>query len=453
MLSGNAALDQWHSAVPRRTRWPTLMGLAVLLVWGLGFGLWASTAPLDGAVVASGTFVATGQNKLVQHLEGGIVGAVLVRDGQMVDAGQPLIRLDDTPARTRLRRLVLRKYRLEIMQARLEAEMLSKDTFKVPASLEGAQPDPEIQSVFQRQQIELQVRRARQADEEQVLRKEIAGIEERIVGYQTQAATMQQRLASFSEELKDKRVLLERQLARKTDVLAIQRAEAGLSGELGDLFGRLADSKERIARAEQQIAQLRSTTAQKVAEELRSTETELDDVREQIRAARDVVDRVEIRAPVRGIVVRLNHHTPGAVVSPGATVLELLPVNDELIIEARVNPSDISHVHVGQSALVRLTALNQRITPMIEASVTYVSADTVPEQDSRNSDPAAIAARRHSYVARVALDQQDMRGKIDGFRPTPGMPADVYIRTGERTFFNYILRPLLDSLSRSFREH
>jgi multidrug efflux pump subunit AcrA (membrane-fusion protein) len=354
--------------------------------------------PLDGAVVASGTFVATVQNKLVQHLEGGIVGEVLVRDGQMVDAGQPLIRLDDTPARSKLRRLILRKYRLEIMQARLEAEMLSKDTFKVPASLEAAKPDPEIQTVFQRQQIELQVRRARQADEEQVLRKEIAGIEERIVGYQAQAATMQQRLASFGEELKDKRTLLERQLARKTDVLAIQRAEAGLSGELGDLFGRLADSKERIARA-----------------------------------------------------VRLNHHTPGAVVSPGATVLELLPINDELIIEARVNPSDISHVHVGQSALVRLTALNQRITPMIEASVTYVSADTVPEQDSRNSDPVTIAARRHSYVARVALDQQDLRGKIDGFRPTPGMPADVYIRTGERTFFNYILRPLLPSASTEHR--
>jgi multidrug efflux pump subunit AcrA (membrane-fusion protein) len=132
-------------------------------------------------------------------------------------------------------------------------------------------------------------------------------------------------------------------------------------------------------------------------------------------------------------------------------VLELLPVNDELIIEARVNPSDISYVQVGQSALIRLTALNQRITPMIEASVIYVSADTVPELDSRNSDPAT--ARRHSYVARVSLDQGDLRAKIDAFRPTPGMPADVYIRTGERTFFNYILRPLLDSLSRSFREH
>ena len=138
-------------------------------------------------------------------------------------------------------------------------------------------------------------------------------------------------------------------------------------------------------------------------------------------------------------------------VSPGATVLELLPVGDELIIEARVNPSDISHVHTGQSAQVRLTALNQRITPMIEASVIYVSADTVPEQDARNIDPAAV--RRHSYVARVSLAPADLRSKIEGFRPTPGMPADVYIRTGERTFFNYILRPLLDSLSRAFREN
>jgi len=259
--------------------------------------------------------VATGQNKLVQHLEGGIVREVLVRDREMVDGGQPLVRLDETSARTRLRRLVLRKYRLEIMQARLEAEMQLRDSFSLPAGLESAKADPEIQAVFQRQKIELQVRRARQADEEQVLRKEIAGIEERITGYQTQASTMQQRLDSFGEELKDKRVLLERQLARKTDVLAIQRAEAGLSGELGDLSGRLADSKERISRAEQQIAQLRSTTAQKIAEELRATETELDDVHEQIRAARDVMERVEIRAPVRGIVVRLNHHTQGAVVS------------------------------------------------------------------------------------------------------------------------------------------
>jgi HlyD family type I secretion membrane fusion protein len=450
MLPGSPAIDQWHTAVPQRMRWPAVMGTGVLLACGLGFALWAGTAPLDGAVVASGSFVATGQNKLVQHLEGGIVREVLVRDGQMVEAGQPLIRLDETAARTKLRRLVLRQYRLEIMQARLESEMQARDTFGLPATLEGTPSDPEIQAVFQRQTIELKVRRARQADEEQVLRKEIAGLEERIAGYEAQAKTMQQRLASFGEELKDKRTLLERQLARKTDVMAIQRAEAGLSGELGDLFGRLADSKERISRAEQQIAQLRSTTAQKVAEELRATETELDDVHEQIRAARDVMQRVEMRAPVRGIVVRLNHHTQGAVVAPGATVLELLPVNDELIIEARINPSDISHVHTGQSALVRLTALNQRITPMIEASVVYVSADTVAEQDARNADPAAV--RRHSYVARVSLDPADLRGKVEGFRPTPGMPADVYIRTGERTFFNYILRPLLDSLSRAFRE-
>jgi membrane fusion protein, type I secretion system len=225
-----------------------------------------------------------------------------------------------------------------------------------------------------------------------------------------------------------------------------------VSGELGDLTGRIADSRERIARAEHQIAQLRSAAAQKAAEELRGTESELDDVQEQIRAARDVVERIEVRAPVRGVVVKLNHHTTGAVVAPGAVILELLPINEELIIEARVNPSDISHVQVGQHALVRLTAFNQRITPMIEGKVIYVSADTVSEQDARR-EAEPLLSRRQSYVARVRLDEREARAKVENFRPLPGMPADVYIKTGERTFFDYILRPLLDSLSRAFREH
>jgi HlyD family type I secretion membrane fusion protein len=263
---------------------------------------------------------------------------------------------------------------------------------------------------------------------------------------------MRQRLTLFNEELKEKKGLLDRQLARKTDVMAIQRAEAGVSGELGDLTGRIADSRERIARAEQQIAQLRSAAAQKAAEELRGTETELDDVREQIRAARDVAERIEVRAPVRGVVVKLNHHTPGAVVAPGAVILELLPIDEKLIIEARVNPGDISHVHVGQEALVRLTAYNQRITPMIEGSVIYVSADTLSDRDAR-WEAESLPSRRQSYVARVRLDERATRMKVEGFRPMPGMPADVYIKTGERTFFNYILRPLLDSLSRAFREY
>jgi HlyD family secretion protein len=451
MLPGCPALEQWHRDVPTRARRPIVMGVGLLAVWGIGFGLWALAAPIDGAVVASGSFVATGQNKQVQHLEGGIVRELLIAEGALVAADQPLLRLDETAANAKLRRLLLRSYRLAILQARLEAEMRGQEKLALPAALQAEAADPEVAAMLERQRMELEVRRARQADEERVLRKEIAGLQERVTGYEVQLASMRERLSLFGEELKEKAGLLERQLARKTDVLAIRRAEAGVSGELGELTGRVADARERIARAEQQIAQLRSAAAQKVAEELRSTETELDDVHEQVHAARDVVRRTEVRAPVAGIVVKLNYHTRSAVVAPGSVILEMLPVNDELIIEARIDPADISQVRDGQHALVRLTALNQRITPMIEGKVAYVSADIVAEQDARPG--SAARPRRHSFIARVRLDERDARAKVADFRPTPGMPADVYIKTGERTFFNYMLRPLLDSFSRAFREH
>lgn len=444
------AFDQWHKGVPSRRSLPVLMGLTVLLAWAGGFGVWAVTAPINGAVVAPGIFVATGLNKPIQHLEGGLVRELLVKEGDRVSADQPLLRLDETAASAKLRRLQIRRYRLKIVQARLEAEMLSKQTFALPGSLRELAKDPEVLAIVDRQQMELKVRRARQSDEEQVLRKEIAGLQERIAGLEAQLAATRKRQSSFSEELADKQRLFSLQLTRKSDVLAVQRAEAAASGDLGDISGRIADSKERIGRAEHQIAQLRSAAAQKAAEELRATDTELDDVQEQIRAAVDVLRRTEIMSPVTGIVVKLHHHTKGAVVAPGAVILELLPAEDELIIEARINPNDIAHVREGQDALVRLSALNQRITPMIAGKLVYLSADVLPEMEGRKEQEAQ--PRRSSFLARIRLDESDARAKIERFRPTPGMPADVYIRTEDRTFLNYILRPLLESLSRAFRE-
>ncbi|HWK32637.1 MAG TPA: HlyD family type I secretion periplasmic adaptor subunit [Hyphomicrobium sp.] len=446
-------LDAWQQHVPDGIRWPTVLGLAILGAWVFGFGAWAALAPLDGAVVASGSFVANGQNKQVQHLEGGIIRDMLVREGDLVEAGQSLVRLDDVSARAKLRRLVLREYRLLTMQARLEAQVNGAEDFALPATLTGADADvAEVTHIFQRQKMELQARRQNQTDEEEVLRKEVAALRESINGYRAQAESVEQRLKLFSEELSDKKELLDRQLARKTEVMALRRAEADLVGSRGELLGRIADSHERIARAEQQIAELRSSAIQKTVEELRQTETELDDVREQIGASRDVLQRVDIKAPERGVVVRVNYHTRGAVVAPGAVILELLPVDDKLVIEGRINPNDISHVHNGQAALIRLTALNQRLTPVIEGSVVYVSADAIADQKDQERD-GLVPFRHQSYIVRVKLNEGDVHRKIGEFQPTPGMPADVYIKTGERTFFEYMLRPVLDSFSRAFREH
>ena len=386
MSCGAEAVYDWHRDVPSSARWAAFLGIAILLVWAAGFAVWAAFAPLDGAVVASGNFVATGQNKLVQHLEGGIVRELLVKEGDAVEPNQVVVRLDETAAMSKLQRLRMRHYRLLVMQARLAAEIEGADDFLVPSELSARQNDEDLQGIVKRQRTELAARLASRRAEESVLTKEIAGLEESIRGYQAQVASNEQRTALFAEELRDKNQLLERHLSRKTEVLALQRAEASLAGDLGELRGRIADSNERVARAHQRIVHLHTAAMQKAVQELRETETELDDVHGQIQAAHDVVQRVEVRAPVRGVVVKLNFHTTGGVVAPGATLAELLPVQEELVIEARINPSDIAYVREGQSALARLSALNQRVTPMIKAKVVYLSADRLAKSDSRQQN-------------------------------------------------------------------
>ena len=449
--SSPSGFDAWQVHVPRTIRRPTVMGLGVLVIWMLCLAIWAAIAPLDGAVLASGSFVATGQNKEVQHLEGGIVRKMMVREGEIVDEGNVLVELDDTQAKAKLRRLVLRYYRLLAMQSRLEAQIRATAALELPEPLLARASDPEIKDIIERQRLELRARRDNQADKEAVLRREIAALKEAIGGYKSQTSAVEQRIALFKEELADKAALLDRQLARKTDVMALRRSEAALSGERGELMGRIADAKERMARAEQQIAEQRSAAIESSVEELRRTETELDDVQEQMNAAHDVLNRVEIKSPARGVVVKVNYHTRGAVVAPGAVILELLPINDELVIEGRISPRDIAKVKNGQTALVRLTALNHRVTPVVGGVVTYVSADSLPDQPGLGMQQPANP-RQQSYVVRVRLDEKDVHAKIGDFHPTPGMPADIYIKTGERTFLEYMLRPVMDSFSRAFRE-
>lgn len=447
-----ASLNEWHKNVPRSTRTPSVIGFAVLVICGVGFGAWAGLAPLQGAVVASGSFVATGQNKQIQHLEGGILREVYVKEGEVVEAGQTLARLDDTAAKAKLRRLQTRQYRLIASRARLEAELSEKDDMETPAAYLAVAKDPEMSSILERQRSELKSRRVKLNAEQDVFRKEIAGLNESILGYQAQVKSAQSRLALFKEELQYKSALLEKQLARKADVLSLQRSEAGIGGELGEQNGRIADAKEKIARANQQIASLRSTALQKAIEELRTTETELDDLEEQARAAQDVVNRVEIKAPVRGAIVKLNYHTQGGVVPPGGVILEMLPVNEELLIEVRVKPADVVNVREGQEALVRLSSLNQRITPMIAARVSYLSADIVADQSGQNAQQAS-SSRGSSFIVRVKMDPDDVKRKAENFQPAPGLPADVFIKTAERTFFDYIMQPVFDSFARAFREH
>jgi HlyD family secretion protein len=418
--------------------------MAVVL---MGFGVWGNTAPIAGAVVASGVFVATGQNKIIQHLEGGVIREIFVREGDTVEAGQLLLELDDTAARAELQRLFLRRIRLTAIDARLQAEMKEENEVTWPSEVaQWMASTPEVKEIVGSQQMTFTARRNNLNSDIKSIQESINALEERIQGSRVQLDAARRQIVLLDEEIVTKDRLVQAGLVRKPELMVLQRSKANLEGEVGRIIGDIGDAKERIARALEQINGVRKTAIKTAVEQMHEIRGELADVRERMLTAKGVLDRVRVTAPVSGVVVKLRYHTRGGVVEAGKNIMELLPLKDELIIEARLRPQDIDSVKHGQTAMVRLTALNQRITPMVSADVVYLSADTLAdEKKSQQVGPTDI------YIVRVKLNSEESRD-IPGFSPTPGMPAEVYIKTSERTFFQYIVRPIHDSMMRAFRE-
>lgn len=246
---------------------------------------------------------------------------------------------------------------------------------------------------------------------------------------------MRRQISLVEEDIKTKEHLWAAGLVRKPDVLLLQRNQANLEGEVGRIMGEIGDAKERISRSVEQINGVRKAVIKTAVKQMHEVRGELVDVRERMQTAKGVLDRTTVRAPVKDVVVKLRFHTRGGVVEPGKPIMELLPLNEPLIIEARVRPQDIDSVKHGQDAMVRLTALSQRVTPMVSGQVIYLSADTVAdEKKSLQTGPTDI------YVIRVRLNIAEVAA-IHGFHPTPGMPAEVFVKTTERTFFQYIMKP------------
>ncbi|KAB2943189.1 MAG: HlyD family type I secretion periplasmic adaptor subunit [Hyphomicrobium sp.] len=435
--------QQWFAQVPRSTRGATLGGYAILLFGVGGFFTWSALAPLDGAVISPGNFVATSQNKIVQHLEGGIIREILVKEGELVQKDQPLMRLDDTAAKAELSRLLLREAQLKATFVRLRAEMGEKMELKYPESLINNREVAGIGSILQSQREIFRSRRARLISEITIQKRTAAALRERIKGDEDRLEAIGRQFPLIDEELKGKGKLYELGLVRKPEYFALQRARINLEGEQARIRSEVQDGRERAAAAEQSILHARQQAIQQAAEEFQSVTGELKDVKERIMAGRAVLSRLKVVAPVSGVVVKMNYHTSGGIIRPGNDILELLPSADELIIEVNVRPQDIAHVKVGQEAIVRLTALNQRMTPMIPGTVAYVSPDALPNERKLQSD--------NIYVARVQLDARKTV-ELHDFLPTPGMPAEVYIKTGQRTFFEYLVRPVHDTMARAFRE-
>lgn len=438
--SGNA-FDDWHKPV-RRSYWgPTLFGLAALVALVGSFGIWASTAQLASATVAQGVFVATGTNKTIQHLEGGIIQEILVEEGDKVEPGQPLVRLDAERVGAELRRHELQYTTLAATIARLSAEQGGSEKIDFPPEIMNTGGDPEFQGIIQSQRNLFKARRAKHGDEINIQNRRVSAIEEEISGLKAQKQAAEDQLVLLERELAVNEGLMKKGLARLPNVLQLRRAAVKLKGDIGQFTSSIGQARQRILETEAEILSIRSRHAQELADEFRDARSKFDDAAERLRTARDIDRRLTITAPVRGIVIKLHYHTPGGVLSPGEKIMDILPTDDKLLVEAFVRPQDIDQVRRGLAADLRLSALDQRTTPVLFGEVSYVSADTI-----EGKQPG-----EQYYIARITIPD-DQLARLNDVEISPGMPAEVYIKTGARTLVQYIVRPVTDSFSRAFRE-
>ncbi|TRW99301.1 HlyD family type I secretion periplasmic adaptor subunit [Paracoccus sp. M683] len=443
-MSEQINYDALYARVPRSARRHLIFGLVLLTLSFGSFGAWAFRAPLAAAIMAPGSFVATGRNKIVQHLEGGIISEILINEGDAVTAGQPLIRLDGTAAIANRRELELRRARLEAISARLRAEYEGIEALTFPDYLTSHQDDPSFAAIMAEQNAAFRAARSKLDGEIVLLESNIIAGQSRVDGYAGQLTTVQTQLSLLGEDHAARSQLLDRGLVRRSEVNMLSRAIADAQGEVDRLTAEIAETREAIRKAERQIEQTRTQHMQTALDESQGIEADLDSVREQSLKAQDVLERSLITSPVSGTIVRMNYHTAGGVIEPGKAILEILPLDAPLVIETQIARTDIDQVEVGQRAAVRLTSLNQRTTPVLEGELVYVSADALKTE----TDGVA----QEVYVARIDLPIEEL-DRITGFRPTPGMPAEVMIETNARTFARYLIKPIEDSLSRAFREN
>jgi HlyD family type I secretion membrane fusion protein len=427
--------------LPNQPRSTIVFGLIIVLASLGGFLAWAVMAPLAEAVVASGTIKVDSSRKQIQHLEGGIVKEILVRDGDRVREGEILVRLDETRAAASL--AILRDgYDAAIAQeARLIAERDGLETIAFPESLVARQQDPKVAEILKSQRALLDARRSALDGEVKILEKQVAHLREDIVGLKAQIRAQERQLAFVRDELESVRKLLKKGLGGKQRVLELEREAARLQGERAEHDSEIAAAEAQISGKELEIYQVSNSFRENVVNELEQVQSEIFDFRERLNAAEHVYGQTEVKAPVDGVVVGSGVHTIGGVVSPGETLLELVPVHDRLIVEARVNPQDIDKVRSGLPAGIQFTAFNQRNTPELGGEVRYVSADSLFEQQTGQS----------YYVSRIEVSESEV-ARLGDKQLQPGMMAEVFIRTGERTMADYLLQPLKDSFRRAWLE-
>ena len=418
-----------------------IVGLAVVVVLLGGLGGWASTAEISGALIAPGAIVVESNVKKVQHPTGGVVGEVLARDGDLVKAGDVVVRLDDTVTKAGLAIVTKNLDWLWARAARLEAEQQGRDKIVFPASLRDRGDDPDVKNVMASETKLFEVRTTGRIGQKAQLRERVTQLNEEIAGLTAQAKAKDQEIALVEKELVGVSSLYDQHLVQISRLTTLQRDAARLNGERAQFVASKAQAKGKITETELQIIQVDKDLVSEVSKDLRETNDKIGEFVERKVTAEDQLRRTDIRAPQDGMVLQSTVHTVGGVITAGDAIMMIVPQSDDLQVEAKVNPQDIDKLQIGQKTLLRLSAFNQRTTPELNGVVTRVSPDVTTDQRTGQS----------YYTIRVSMPPQEV-ARLGDVRLIPGMPVEAFVQTGDRTMLSYLIKPLSDQLMRAFRE-
>lgn len=427
-------------ADPDSIRGPVLIGLLIIVAFFGVFGGWAAVAPLNGAVLADAVVKVEGNRKSVQHFDGGTVKEIRVKDGDMVRSGDILVVLDDTRVRSEFN-LYSRQYALlRATDARIRAELDGTEAVAFPNDI-TAEHQAYLKDAMANQIADLESQRASMAGATQILQKRIAELEEQIEGKQARVDSYRAQLKSTVDEKASLTKLLKAGLTTRPRILELDRSASDLQGLIDETLGEIAGGRQSRAELESQIAQLTNERRAKLSSMLIETQSNLADLVPKMFATQAAIDRAEVRAPYDGQVMDLTVFSTGAVVSPGQTILDIVPTKNSLIVQAQVRVEDISSLRADMTAEVRFTSYKQRSMPIIHGHVARISADRVT--DAKTGFPY--------YVADIVVDPEELAAAPQ-IQLYPGMPASVMIVTEERTALDYILGPLTTSLHTAFRQ-
>ncbi|GGE31797.1 HlyD family type I secretion periplasmic adaptor subunit [Agaricicola taiwanensis] len=432
--------EQIETSISRSLRMQLFGALAVVTALAGGFGGVAAYAEISGAVIGSGTIIVAGRAKEVQHAEGGIIGTISVREGERVEAGKTLFQLDGTAVRANLGIVESQLKQLLAQEARLLTEQGRLDAISFPEELAGEEADV---SLLRRGQIELMnARRATLIGRKAQVDEQARQFEEKIAALTAEQEAVNENISLLDEQLVDVSYLNKRGLLVDSQLIAVKRERASLMGKLASLKAEVVEAKQAISERKIQKAQIDEEFLEQVLTELDQKRVEIARLRQEKVAALDRLERIDIRSPMAGYVHQLAVHTVGRVITPGETLLQIIPDDDDLLIEAKLNPTDIDSVHRGQIARVRMTGLDQRITPQLTTSVLSVSPDLTMDPKTGMS----------YYTARLALAEGEL-AKLERQELRPGMPVEVFVETNMRTVLSYLAKPLQDQIAHAMREN